>query len=359
MSVLNSLWSWIFHSQEDITFDDQQTNMAVATVNSADEMLKLINDAGSSVVVAHFWADWAPQCKQVDDVMSELAKRYLGLKFTRVEAEAVPELSEKFSVTVVPTVVLLKKGNLLDRVEGANVPELAKKIEGCLSDSSTSSPAATGGGESTISNLNAKLQALIHAAPVMLFMKGTADEPRCGFSRTMVDILRQHELEFSVFNILADEEVRQGLKKYSDWPTYPQLYVDGELIGGLDIVKELAASGELKDMMPKAKTEGELNAKLKKLVNRSPIILFMKGTPDAPRCGFSNTIVQILREHGIEFDYYDILGDEEVRQGLKKFSDWPTYPQLYSQGNLIGGLDIVKELVETDALREELGINHK
>ena len=71
----------------------------------------------------------------------------------------------------------------------------------------------------------------------MLFMKGNREEPRCGFSKTTVAILAECNAEYQTFDILSDDEVRQGLKTYSEWPTYPQLYVSGELIGGLDIIR--------------------------------------------------------------------------------------------------------------------------
>lgn len=76
------------------------------------------------------------------------------------------------------------------------------------------------------------------------------------------------------------------------------------------------------------------------------------GNPDGPRCGFSRQAVALLREAGVEFTHFDILGDDAVRQGLKKFSNWPTYPQLYVDGNLVGGLDIMKELHEEGELAE-------
>lgn len=81
----------------------------------------------------------------------------------------------------------------------------------------------------------------------MLFMKGSPAAPRCGFSRKVVEALEGAGLGgFGAFDILSDEAVRQGLKALSDWPTYPQLYVNGELVGGCDIVLEMAAAGELK-----------------------------------------------------------------------------------------------------------------
>jgi len=102
--------------------------------------------------------------------------------------------------------------------------------------------------------------------------------------------------------------------------------------------------------MPKESLEN----RLKRLVNSSPIILFMKGTPDAPRCGFSSKVVNALREEGLNFGYFDILSDEEVRQGLKTYSNWPTFPQLYHKGELIGGCDIVLEMHKSGELKSTL-----
>jgi len=87
-----------------------------------------------------------------------------------------------------------------------------------------------------------------------------------------------------------------GLKEYSNWPTYPQLYINGELIGGIDIVKELIANGEFQSMLPKEKeSQGSLENRLKSLINQKKVMLFMKGSPDTPRCGFSRTIIDILK----------------------------------------------------------------
>jgi Grx4 family monothiol glutaredoxin len=93
-------------------------------------------------------------------------------------------------------------------------------------------------GEMSKEDLNKRLAELVKAAPVMLFMKGTPSAPQCGFSRQTVAILREKGVRYGFFNILADDAVRQGLKEFSDWPTFPQVYMDGELVGGLDIVSK-------------------------------------------------------------------------------------------------------------------------
>ncbi|XP_023240218.1 glutaredoxin-3-like [Centruroides sculpturatus] len=83
-------------------------------------------------------------------------------------------------------------------------------------------------------------------------------------------------------------------------------------------------------------------------------MIFMKGNPDVPRCGFSKTLIGIMNEIGVSYETFDILQDEEVRQGLKIYSNWPTYPQVYVNGTLIGGLDIIKELNESNELKQTL-----
>ena len=90
---------------------------------------------------------------------------------------------------------------------------------------------------------------------VILYMKGTPQLPMCGFSMRTVEVLKQCNQEFAFVNIIADPAIRETLPQVSDWPTFPQLYIEGELVGGCDIVLELAESGELKKMIDKASTQ--------------------------------------------------------------------------------------------------------
>lgn len=206
------------------------------------------------------------------------------------------------------------------------------------------------------SALTSRLESLINSCPVMVFMKGNPNLPKCGFSRKVVEILCQENIKFQSFDVLSDEEVRQGLKVYSNWSSYPQLYIKGELIGGSDIVLDMQKSGELNKVLSEKgiKQKESLEDRLKNLIGSSPVMVFMKGTPDAPRCGFSSMVVNALREEGITFGSFDILTDEEVRQGLKTFSNWPTYPQLYYKGELVGGCDIILDLKNGGELKATL-----
>ncbi|CAB4036719.1 Glutaredoxin-3 [Paramuricea clavata] len=271
------------------------------------------------------------------EVIDELVKDNVHVKFLQIEAEDIVSLSEKFNIASVPTILFFKNEKEIDRLQGANAPELTKKV---THHASTFVAPVTNIGSDKKESLNEKLKRLINSSPNMLFMKGTPEQPRCGFSKQILQVLTGYK--FGSFDILTDNEVRQGLKTYSNWPTFPQFYVNGELVGGVDIVKELSESGELQTMLAEAKVE-DLNDRLHKLINSAPVLLVMKGSAQEPRCGFSRQMCQLLENYpSVKFSSFDILKDEEVRQGIKKYSNWPTFPQLYVNGELIGGLDIAK-----------------
>lgn len=97
--------------------------------------------------------------------------------------------------------------------------------------------------------LTEQIQGLLSSSKIVLFMKGNAEMPQCGFSANSVGILKNLAVPFKTFNILNDPEIRQGLKDYSNWPTYPQLYVNGKLVGGNDIITEMYQSGELQEYL--------------------------------------------------------------------------------------------------------------
>jgi monothiol glutaredoxin len=96
----------------------------------------------------------------------------------------------------------------------------------------------------------------------------------------------------------------------------------------------------------------ETNEQIKKLISENDTCLFLKGTPDAPQCGFSMAVSNVLKHLNVKFKGINILEDENLRKGIKEFSDWPTIPQLYVKGEFIGGCDIVKEMFEKGELKK-------
>ena len=205
-------------------------------------------------------------------ILTALASTYpetSGISFLSVNAEELPEISESYDVTAVPFLVIQRDGKTLETVSGSDASKARAAVErhvgsngnasktgippmleatprsnGVTKDLSSYAPAAKdpatapamSSSASSNEELWTRLGNLVKAAPVMLFMKGTPSAPQCGFSRQLVSMLRENGVKYGFFNILADDDVRQGLKEYADWPTFPQLWTNGELVGGLDIV---------------------------------------------------------------------------------------------------------------------------
>lgn len=94
-------------------------------------------------------------------------------------------------------------------------------------------------------NIKEKIEEYVKSQKVFLFMKGTPEQPMCGFSAGVVQVLSQLDIDYESFNVLSDMDVRQGIKEFANWPTIPQLYIDGEFVGGHDIIVQMAQSGDL------------------------------------------------------------------------------------------------------------------
>lgn len=100
--------------------------------------------------------------------------------------------------------------------------------------------------------LKQRIEGILGSNKIVLFMKGTKSFPQCGFSATVVEVLKRMDADFHGVDILKEPELRQGMKEYANWPTFPQLYVDGRLVGGCDIVRDMYQSGELQPIVDKA-----------------------------------------------------------------------------------------------------------
>lgn len=265
-------------------------------ITSEDNFNSILSSASpSTLLVLSFHAPWAAPCAQMKTILTTLASTYPPndpptATFLSINAEDLPEISESYDVTAVPFLVLIRDGKTLETVSGSDAAKVRDAVErhasskgnagkagippmlsatprketnGVAPQTATSNghlpntPSSSGtkdlsgyaptsndpptapamsSGAASKEELHTRLSNLVKAAPVMLFMKGTPSAPQCGFSRQIVSILRENGVKYGFFNILADDEVRQGLKEFADWPTFPQLWIDGELVGGLDIV---------------------------------------------------------------------------------------------------------------------------
>ncbi|KAK0222927.1 glutaredoxin [Armillaria nabsnona] len=223
-------------------------------VVSPSHFQELLSTDLTRVSLINFWADFAEPCKQMNEVVFELSKKYPAVLFLQVEAESQQDIAESFDIDAVPSFVILRGHTLLDRISGANAQALTAAIARHAASPSINplsktdlAPAKAAdivSEKETAEELEKRMRGLMTQSKVVLFMKGSPDAPRCGFSRRITGLLKDQNVEYTHFDILSDEDVRQGLKKLNDWPTFPQLIINGEFVGGLDIVQEMIDNGE-------------------------------------------------------------------------------------------------------------------
>ncbi|TCD59752.1 monothiol glutaredoxin grx4, partial [Steccherinum ochraceum] len=239
-----------------MTADATPSNFSI--VDSAEHFQTLLSADLNRVSLLNFWAPWAEPCKQMNDVVLELAKKYPELLVLQIQAEEQEDIAESFTVESVPSIVILRGHTLLGRVSGADAAALTQLIATHVRPQGAVAPQSHTNGKlvaseeekgETQEELNDRMRKLMTMDKVVLFMKGEPDAPRCGFSRKLVGILRDQGIAFSHFDILSDESVRSGLKIMNSWPTFPQLIINGEFVGGLDIVQEMVENGELKELV--------------------------------------------------------------------------------------------------------------
>jgi len=145
--------------------------------------------------------------------------------------------------------------------------------------------------------LKQRIDNMVSGEPVFLFMKGTPSFPQCGFSNQVVQILKAYDVPFGSANVLEDNDLRQGIKVYSDWPTIPQLYIQGEFVGGSDIVRESWENGELTEMLSEALPDREVVA---------------PKPPVKPQNIEPARAAELLAEHGEQGYFLDVRTPEEV-----------------------------------------------
>ncbi|KAH7715068.1 Protein GLRX-3 b [Aphelenchoides avenae] len=224
--------------------------MTVKKLTSKQEFDDFVKQPGLNLV--HFSVTWTPSCAQLNEILAELAKTLTDpFNVAEIDAEGVPEASLGSDVIAAPTIVYFKDGKQVDRINGFHPTEVKNLI--LKHQFGVSAPAAA---EPVVKeDLTERLKRLINKSRLTLFMKGNREAPRCGFSRQIVEMLNGLNAEYWTFDILSDDEVRQGLKVYSDWPTYPQLYLDGELLGGLDVVREELQNPDFVKKLPIVSSE--------------------------------------------------------------------------------------------------------
>lgn len=425
--------------------DNTTTKTNFATIKAEKEFNQLCLHNFDKLFVVIFFADWHEPSVHLTNIAKSLAKSYEDkVIFAVINADEQDAIAQKFNVELVPTIIFMKSTKeVLHRVEEDSPSILSQKVEEYSKVFKVTF-------EAEKTKMFAKIEEILRTYPLVIFIKGTPTTPKCGFSEQLLDQLRELRIKFHHFDILSDENIRNWLRHYANWITYPQVYIEGKLVGGLDVVKDLIKSGEfqkkieplnikdspegladkiisssavvaliegkvsepatlkseeivrvlndngirfssfdlqtadealtkalkeklntqefpgvivqkefigdykkikeladskqLQAKIPQDNLVLSVNEKLKALTTSNPVMIFIKGSPEAPQCGFSRKLVDLLAKYNTNYGHFNILSDNTVRERLKEYSNWKTYPQLYVEGEFVGGLDIALEM---------------
>ncbi|KAG2017393.1 monothiol glutaredoxin-5 [Coprinopsis cinerea AmutBmut pab1-1] len=193
-------------------------------VQSPEHFQQLLSADLNRVSVLNFWAPFADPCKQMNEIFKELAGKYPAALFLQIQAEDQADITDSFEIEAVPTFLLLRGHTLLKRISGADAPTLTQSVQkhatspaySPLSKTDQQPAKATDSSapaqpEETQEQLEERCKKLMNQSKVVLFMKGDPQTPRCGFSRKIVALLQEQNVQFTTFDILTDEAVRQGM----------------------------------------------------------------------------------------------------------------------------------------------------
>lgn len=197
-----------------------------------------------------------------------------------------------------------------------------------------------------------QLAKMLNQSKIVLLLNGTVEKPLDEASKALLDKVNALKCEYSIIDMSVKSEFVEHLGKNVQ---VPFVYMDGKAACDINGLDQLAEQEVFKVGLKQRKLT--VNERIEELLKGSKVLLFMKGSPDSPQCGFSQKTIGILKKYdGLKYDHFDILQDNEIREGLKKYSNWPTYPQLYVKGDLIGGIDIIQEMDEENELEDALTV---
>ena len=173
-----------------------------------------------------------------------------------------------------------------------------------------------------------KIKAILESYPVICFIKGTPQDPFCKFSRKFIELLNSTQIRYKAINIFQDEKIRCYLRLYSNWKTYPQLYINGKIIGGVDVLTELLEKGKFMEMVPKEVTIETLSNSIKEIISKNKIAI---------ACDKENEVLTVLKEKKKEFGFIDIGSDSRIDWLLKKSFGVKSIPALFIDGKYTEG----------------------
>jgi Grx4 family monothiol glutaredoxin len=202
-----------------------------------------------------------------------------------------------------------------------------------------------------------KITKILNSYPVVVFIKGTPHDPFCKFSRSFIEILKGTGIRYKSFDIFRDESLRNYLRLYSGWKTYPQMYINSKILGGVDILKDLVEKGEFLSRVPvECKKEGCITF-IENYLKENPLVVFGKGSGENIKCKSSAEAYEILKKNNFNYKVFDVLKDEMLREVLKEQYGYKYYPQVFVNGKFLGGIKFLREIEKNNKILEHVRVS--
>lgn len=238
--------------------------------------------------------------------MNEMVRNYKHLAFAWIDCDKF-EGFDKYEVDTAPTVLIFHpQKSEIDRLVNPSPEQLNEAVD--KENDYYKNVIEIDEKERVFQNI----EVIIGSAPIVAFIKGTPTEPKCKFTRRLLAHTNKYEVVFKSFNILEDQSIRQWLKVYSNWPTFPQVFINKKFIGGIDIIDELVEEGEFLDMIPKECKKLPPVERFDQIIATSDVVVLIKGSVDSPIGDESQSLINTINENSIKYVAvdYDMLEDE-------------------------------------------------
>jgi monothiol glutaredoxin len=192
-----------------------------------------------------------------------------------------------------------------------------------------------------------KISRIVKYAPMIIFIKGNQECPKDEDSRNIWEYMNDLKVKFTTFDVLSNIKIKQWLKFFTHWSTFPQVFVNGKFIGGSNILQKVISKDELLELLPSECVKTSAIEIIMQEWSRNFITVFMKGTPESPKDEYQKILIDALSEHNFKFGYVNVVNNPDLREQVKEYTNWTSYPQIFLDKKFYSGLSDFLDLLES------------
>lgn len=312
-------------------------------LNTEAELKTLKKKCSDRPIIVLFWASWDENSTLLKNMMAQMPQAYNKVQLAYVDCDE-SELVDVLDVDTVQTVAVIHPDIAIREMEkkaGVKPEQLTELVQGLNKHYEEWY-------ETEKKKAFRDIDSHVATHPFFIFVKGSKEQPRCKFTRKLVETLAKFGYDYATFDILQDERIRQWVKVYTNWPTIPQIFINQKFIGGLDIVTDLIDGEEFDEMVPETCKQLRPAAKARQIVDRNALVALINGSIASPADEASQKLVQALNASKVEYTALDVSAEPEY---LKAFAEGQQVPYVFFQGKAACALEGLSQLLESSELK--------